>query len=71
VHKLIISQKRDPGSTVKRAKDLLQAKALIEALRASAPFDLSDALDDARSRGQQGWAEPLNRALAAIGESET
>jgi hypothetical protein len=71
VHKLIISQKRDPGSTVKRAKDLRQAKALIEALRASAPFDLNDALDDARSQGQQGWAQPIDRALAAIGESTT
>jgi hypothetical protein len=67
VHKLIISQKRDPGSTVKAAKDLLQAKALIEALHVSAPFELDDALVDARSQGKDSWAEPIDRALATLG----
>ena len=50
VHKLILAQKRG-GDTSKRAKDLKHADALIAALKASDPFALSDALEDACAQG--------------------
>jgi hypothetical protein len=65
VHKLIIAQKRS-GESVKRRKDLLQAKALGEALAKSDPWAWRDALDDARSRGQSGWKQPIERSLKEI-----
>src|SRR5215204_6473166 len=62
VHKLIVAQKRrDVGG--KRQKDLVQAKSLIEALQASDPFALTDAFEDARAQGQDGWRRPLERSL--------
>jgi hypothetical protein len=65
-HKLIVAQKRrtDAG---KRRKDLLQAKALIDALRSADPWALADALADARSRGRDGWRRPLDRSLRELG----
>jgi hypothetical protein len=65
-HKLIIAQKRRTEAA-KRQKDLLQAKALIEALRRSDPWGLADAIDDARSRGRDGWQRPLDRSLSELG----
>jgi hypothetical protein len=47
-------------------KPLAQAKALIEALRHHEPYALSDALDDASSRGRDGWARPIDRSLSEI-----
>jgi hypothetical protein len=67
VHKLILAQKRDLGTRPKRQKDLAQADALIEALLANDPFALQDALDDARQKGQKGWADPVHRSLAELG----
>jgi hypothetical protein len=67
VHKLILAQKRDPGSRLKRAKDLAQAKALIEALLRHDRFALEDALEDARRQGRQGWAAPIARSLEELG----
>ena len=66
VHKLILAQKRatDRG---KRQKDLLQAKALIEALQISDRWALSDAYDDAFQQGDQGWRQPIERSLEEIG----
>lgn len=66
VHKLLIAPKRDPGQTAKRRKDLLQAKALIEALSEVDPFSLDDALADARRRGEAGWAGPISRSLREL-----
>ncbi|MBX9574611.1 MAG: hypothetical protein K2X07_03135 [Caulobacteraceae bacterium] len=66
VHKLILAQKRDAGSRVKRAKDLAQATAMLDALRQNDPFALSDALTDASARGAKGWAEPIERSLREI-----
>ncbi|HEY1607319.1 MAG TPA: GSU2403 family nucleotidyltransferase fold protein [Allosphingosinicella sp.] len=66
VHKLMLAQRRDTGSRVKRAKDLAQAQALVAALTAQDPFALEDALDDARKRGRKGWSEPIARSLAEI-----
>lgn len=50
VHKLIVAQKRPSLETAKRTKDLVQADALMQALRIVAPFDLQDAFDNARAR---------------------
>ena len=66
VHKLLVAQKRDAGELPKRRKDLLQAQALIDGLRVSAPFALEDALADARGRGRDGWAKPIERSLFEI-----
>lgn len=66
VHKLIVAQKRRDGERVKRTKDLLQARSLIEALGRQDPFSLEDALEDARNQGKAGWAHPIDRSLAEI-----
>jgi hypothetical protein len=68
VHKLIIAQKRGPGS-VKKQKDLDQAKALIEALKQTDPFAVEDVLEDARSRGE-GWRDRIDRSLQQLGLTE-
>ena len=62
-HKLIVAQKRRPGDRIKRDKDLLQAKALIEALTETDPYALQDALADASGQGAKGWQQPLQRSL--------
>lgn len=67
VHKLIVAQKRGAHELAKSRKDLAQAAALVEALRFEAPFALDDALADARRRGRDGWARPLERSLAMLG----
>lgn len=67
VHKLILAQRRDASGRLKRAKDLAQAKALIEVLRQHDPFALEDALNDARAQGEKGWSEPISRSLDEIG----
>ncbi|MGA9846666.1 MAG: GSU2403 family nucleotidyltransferase fold protein [Roseiarcus sp.] len=69
VHKLILAQKRGPGS-VKRQKDLDQAKALIDALKQADPFAIEDALEDARGRGERGWRDRINRSLHQLGLTE-
>jgi hypothetical protein len=63
VHKLILAQKRDAGSRLKRQKDLAQADALIDALQSHDRYALHDALADAAARGRTGWREPLLRSL--------
>jgi hypothetical protein len=67
VHKLILAQKRDPASRLKRAKDLAQARALIEVLLQTDRFALDDALADARARGRRGWGAPIERSLVELG----
>jgi hypothetical protein len=67
VHKLILAQKRDAGTRLKRQKDLAQADALIEALLANDPYALEDAIEDARARGSKGWAAPIDRSLGELG----
>jgi hypothetical protein len=64
-HKLIIAQKRT-GDPTKRRKDLVQAATLIEALSKADPFALTDAVADAKSKGREGWARPLERSLAEL-----
>lgn len=67
VHKLILAQRRDAGSRPKRAKDLAQARALIEALQAHDPFALEDALAEAQAKGDKGWRAPIARSLRELG----
>jgi hypothetical protein len=69
VHKLILAQRRDSSGRLKRAKDLAQAKALLEALATADPFALEDALADAVSQGEQGWRAPIARSLRELGLS--
>ncbi len=66
VHKLLIAQKRSADSA-KKEKDLHQAQALVSILAERDPEALQDALDDARSRGKAGWAEPIDRSLKVLG----
>jgi hypothetical protein len=70
IHKLVVAQRRDATNQAKRAKDLAQAKAVIEALRELDPFALEDALDDARAQGASGWKTPISRSLKEIGLSD-
>ena len=65
VHKLIVAQKRgtDRG---KRQKDLMQAKSLIEALKVTDPWALTDAYEDACGQGEQGWRQPIERSLSEL-----
>jgi hypothetical protein len=65
VHKLIIAQKRD-AQNVKRRKDLMQAKSLMEALAETDPWAWSDAMDSARAQGYAGWAQPIARSMKEI-----
>jgi hypothetical protein len=66
VHKMIIAQKPERNAQ-KRPKDLEQARALIEALRLTDPVALEDAVEDARSLGKKGWAEPIQASLDHLG----
>ena len=65
IHKLIVAQKRgtDRG---KRQKDLLQAKALIEALKLTDRWALTDAYEEACAQGDQGWRRPIERSLSEL-----
>lgn len=66
VHKLFLAQKRGAHEAAKSRKDLAQAAALVTALREAAPFELQDALDEARALGRDGWARPIDRSLSQI-----
>jgi hypothetical protein len=65
VHKLILAQVRSDTST-KRAKDLAQAKELIDSLRLCDPDAVDDALADARKRGTR-WKTNVDRSLRELG----
>jgi hypothetical protein len=66
VHKLIVAQVRTEFST-KRNKDLAQAGELLEALRASDPHVVEDALENGRSRGAK-WKKHIDASLAEIAQ---
>lgn len=68
VHKLILAQRRPPQERVKRAKDLVQAKHLIVAMRDIDKVQLTAALRSARAKGREGWSEPIARSLGEIDE---
>lgn len=65
IHKLIVAQKRGTDR-MKRQKDLLQSKALIEVLRVTDPWALTDAHDDACGQGDHGWRQPIARSLTEL-----
>jgi hypothetical protein len=66
VHKLILAQRRRPNERGKRQKDLLQAKALVLALRQTDPEALATAYRSARGKGRDGWGKPIDKSLAEI-----
>jgi len=51
LHKLIVSQRRNPIEAAKKRKDLLQAQQLIELLLENDPDSLRSAYDDLKGRG--------------------
>jgi hypothetical protein len=64
VHKLIVADRRRDGpDSLKARKDLLQAELLIAILAEDRPSDLSEAYQDAMSRGPR-WRERIERSLA-------
>jgi len=65
-HKLIVAQKRSGSERSKRAKDLLQAKALLQALMETDPYRLQDVLKDAFAQGTRGWKLPMERSLKEL-----
>jgi hypothetical protein len=65
VHKLIVAQLRTENSP-KRAKDLAQARELIEALNITDPKGITEAIADGRRRGSK-WKTHLDRSLRQIG----
>jgi hypothetical protein len=65
VHKLIVAQARDVGAA-KRNKDLAQARELFDALAATMPETLQEALDNARRRGRK-WSAHIAASLKLIG----
>lgn len=62
VHKLIVAQRRNAGSTAKRRKDLDQSETLIRALAEDRPHELQDAYRTARKSGPK-WREAIDRSL--------
>lgn len=69
VHKLIVAQKRNPSERLKRGKDLLQARSLVEVLLKSDPGALRDAYESACAQGRAGWKKPADMSLREIGLS--
>jgi hypothetical protein len=64
-HKLIVSQRRGKRNP-KSAKDLQQARSLIDALNYLGNEDeIEDAIENARSRGPS-WKSAIDKSLAAI-----
>lgn len=61
LHKLIVSQVRDVTAAGKKWKDLLQAKNLLEILRADRPGDIDIARDELMKRGA-GWVKKVESA---------
>lgn len=66
LHKLIVSQERDAGATDKKRKDLVQAKNMLELLRADRPGDIDLAREALVKRGAN-W---VNKVDAACKEAD-
>lgn len=64
VHKLLIAQERK-ASSVKRNKDLMQAKELIDIFLESNVAAFEEALEDARARGPK-WKKSIAASLKEI-----
>lgn len=65
IHKLIVAQQREPRSP-KRAKDLLQAREMIDIFLEIDDASLLDELDAARARGP-AWRTAINASLTELG----
>jgi len=65
VHKPIVAQIRSHASA-RRAKDLAQARELIDVLGLADPPSLDDAIEDARRRGGK-WKMHVDHSLREIG----
>ena len=63
VHKLIVGAIRRGTHRAKTEKDLAQAAWLVEALAEARPFELTEALEDARRRGSK-WRRAIDASLA-------
>ena len=63
VHKLIVASVRRGTHRAKAEKDLAQAAWLVEALSEARPFELAEALDEARNRGPK-WRGAIDNSLA-------
>jgi hypothetical protein len=61
LHKLIVSQQRDAGATDKKRKDLVQAKNMLELLRADRPGDIDLAREALVKRGAD-WVSKVTAA---------
>lgn len=61
LHKLIVSQQRDAGATDKKRKDLVQAKNMLELLRADRPGDIDLAREALVKRGAN-WVKKVDAA---------
>jgi hypothetical protein len=68
VHKLIVSQMR-PSRSVKRVKDVEQARQLIAALRSRDPESIENEIEEARARGPT-WRKRIDTALKTIDQSD-
>ena len=68
VHKLIVAQIRPPRS-VKRVKDVEQARQLIAALRSRDPESIDNEIEEARARGRT-WRKRIDAALKTIDLSD-
>lgn len=63
IHKLMVAGRRPEGARAKRDKDIMQARALFEAV----PADyLQDAIDDANARGRS-WRLDLAKGMKLAG----
>ena len=66
IHKLIVADRRREGPTsLKSRKDLMQAELLIEILAEDRPGDLTEAYEDAMSRGAR-WQDHIGNSLKRV-----
>ncbi|AGK56334.1 hypothetical protein HYPDE_23238 [Hyphomicrobium denitrificans 1NES1] len=66
IHKLLIAQERRGLFQTKKAKDLAQARDILDILLETDPDALEDALEEARSRGPK-WKKNINASLKEMG----
>ncbi len=70
IHKLIVADRRRDGpEATKSFKDRAQAETLISILASERPIDLSDAYQDALSRGPS-WRRHISATLARLPETD-
>lgn len=62
VHKLIVSQRRDPQGLPKRGKDIAQARTLLWAMSGLQPHEVRVAIEEADQMGPS-WSTALDQAL--------